>query len=190
MDLKALSLIQHRNAANKLTTPGPSKAELVEIFKSAMRAPDHARLKPWRFIVIEGQDREELGNLFVEVHTAEDPDISIEKCQQIAAKTLRAPLIVVVVAHVVEHPKVPEIEQLLSVGCAAQNILLSAEALDYAGIWRTGKLAFNKDVHKGLGLLDNEQLLGFLYLGTRDGEGKSLPHYEQENFVRSWPGQD
>ena len=188
MELKALSLIQHRNSANKLIAPGPSKAELVEIFKSAMRAPDHARLRPWRFLVIEGQDREELGNLFVQVHTDSDPEISIEKCQKVAAKALRAPLIIVVVAHVVEHPKVSEIEQILSAGCAAQNILLSTEALDYAGIWRTGELAFDKGVHKGLGLLENEQILGFLYIGTREGDAKPIPQYEPEDFVRNWPG--
>ncbi len=187
MDLKALSLIQHRNSANKLVAPGPTKAELVELFKSAMRAPDHARLKPWRFVVIQGQDREDLGNLFVKVHTILNPDVSIEKCQQISAKAMRAPLIIVVVAHVVEHPKVPEIEQIISAGCAANNILLSAEALDYAGIWRTGDMAFNKDVHKGLGLLENEQVVGFLYIGTREGDAKSLPHYESDDFVRSWP---
>lgn len=189
MDLKALSLIQHRNAANKLIAPGPTKAELVEIFKSAMRAPDHARLTPWRFIVIDGQNREELGNLFVEAHTVLSLDVSIEKCDKISAKAMRAPLIIVVVAHIVEHAKVPEIEQMLSAGCAAQNILLSAEALDYAGIWRTGEMAYNQDVHKKLGLLENEKIIGFLYIGTREGEAKSLPQYEADDYVRSWPHQ-
>lgn len=183
-DLKALALIQKRNSASKLKAPGPGRAELVEIFKSALRAPDHGRLGPWRFIVIEGDDREELGRLFADALRVADPEASIEKCQGEAARPLRAPLIITVVARVDANAKVPAIEQLLSAGCAAQNILLSAEALGYAAIWRTGDMAYDKRVHRGLGLQENEAIVAFIYIGTRDGEAKALPEYAWDEFVR------
>lgn len=187
MDLKTLSLIQKRNSANRLKAPGPSRAELVEIFKSALRVPDHGRLAPWRFIVIQGEGREELGGLFAHAVRISDPEVSIEKCKAEAEKPLRAPLIITVVAHPVEHLKVPAIEQLLSAGCAAQNILLSAEALGYAAIWRTGEMAYDKNIHRGLGLAASESIIGFIYIGSRDGEPKTLPEYAWEEFAREWP---
>lgn len=184
MDLKALALIQKRNSAGKLKAPGPSRAELVEIFKSALRAPDHGCLRPFRFIVIEGDDREELGRLFADALRAGDPEASIEKCQSEAAKPLRAPLIITVVAQVTENARIPVIEQLLSAGCSAQNILLAVEALGYAAIWRTGDMAYDKRVHRGLQLQENESIVGFLYVGTRDGEAKALPECAWDEFVR------
>ena len=77
-------------------------------------------------------------------------------------------------------------EQRLSAGCAAQGILLAAEALGYAGIWRTGDPAFDRNVMDGLGLSQNEEIIGFIYLGTRAGERKGLPQLNVEDFVSQW----
>ena len=99
---------------------------------------------------------------------------------------LRAPLLVVVVAKLSEHPKVPALEQRLSAGCAAQAILLAAEALGYAGIWRTGDAAFDRLVMTGLGLSSDEEITGFLYIGTRDGVAKSIPQLDAAEFVTNW----
>ena len=85
-----------------------------------------------------------------------------------------------------EHPKVPPIEQSLSAGCAAHNILLAAEALGYAGVWRTGEPAFDRNVMDELGLAGTEEIIGFLYLGSRDGEPKPLPQVDLQNHLRSW----
>jgi len=99
---------------------------------------------------------------------------------------LRGPLIVVVVARLSEHPKVPVIEQRLSAGCAAHGLLLAAESMGYAGIWRTGDAAFDRHVMNGLGLSDNEEITGFLYLGTRDGQPKPLPALQSTDYVSQW----
>lgn len=187
MDLKSLSLIQRRNSASRLKAPGPSRAELVEIFKAAMRAPDHSRLSPWRFLVIEGEGRGDLGGLFADMLRRNAPDSSMEACQKIAEKTLRAPLIIVVIARITDNAKVPAIEQRISAGCAAQNILLAAEALGYGAILRTGAQAYDPLVCRGLGLAEGESIIGFIYMGTRDGEAKPLAQPSWEDFVRFWP---
>ena len=123
--MDALQLLLRRNSSPKLTEPAPSSADLETMFQAALRAPDHARLRPWRFLVIEGEARHRLGDLIVDVMGLEG-----EKAQQAKAKPLRAPMIVVVAAKFSEHPKVPEIEQYLSAGCAAHK---SAGLCCYAG---------------------------------------------------------
>jgi nitroreductase len=114
------------------------------------------------------------------------PDAQEAARDKARSAPLRAPLLVVVVARLVEHPKVPEIEQRLSAGCAAQGILLAAEACGYAGVWRTGDAAFDRNVMSALGLQDHEEIIGFVYLGSRDGRVKPIPKLATAEFVSSW----
>ena len=150
--MEALQNLLARNSAPKLQAPAPGGEALEHIFQAALRAPDHARLRPWRFLVIEGEGRVRLGELFAEVSRKADPTISPEQMDKLRGNPLRAPMLIVAAARLQQHPKVPEIEQYLSAGSAAQAMLLAAEAQGFAGIWRTGPMAFNDDVHAGLGL--------------------------------------
>ena len=95
-------------------------------------------------------------------------------------------MVVIVVVKLSEHPKVPKIEQRLSGACAAQGVLLAAEACGFAGIWRTGAAAFDRAVMNGLGMAESEEIIGFLYLGTREGNPKPLPQLDAADFVSSW----
>lgn len=184
--MDAIDLLLNRNSAAKLVAPAPSGEELQVIFKAALRAPDHARQKPWRFLVIEGEGRRRLGELFASVAAADDPSLQPEQLDKIRAKPLRAPLLIVVVARLREHPKVPEIEQYLSAGAAAHGMLLAAQALGFAGIWRTGSMAFHPQVHRGLSLESNERIVGFVYMGSRDGDAKPLPNYAVADYFSQW----
>ena len=85
-----------------------------------------------------------------------------------------------------EHPKVPRIEQWLSAGCAAHGLLQAAEAQGFAGIWRTGDAAFDRSVMDGLGLGADEEIVGFLYLGSRQGPAKPLPEMSVTDYVSQW----
>ena len=181
-----LHFLQQRNSAPKLTAPAPSDAELKEMFSAAMRAPDHARLRPWRFLTVAGERREALGALFREALLARNPLADDSAQEKAASAPLRAPLLVVVVARLCEHPKVPYIEQQLAAGCAAHGLLLAAETLGYAGIWRTGDACFDRKVMDGLGLSSSEEIVGFLYLGTRQGDPKPLPKLPIEDYVSQW----
>lgn len=182
-----LAFLQQRSSTGKLQLPAPSAAELEQIFQAAMRAPDHGKLQPWRFLVIETEGRTALGRLFAEAIQQKQPTLSAEKREDISQKPLRAPLIITVIAVTQAHPKVPETEQLLAAGCAAYNVLLAADALGYGGIWRTGPMAEDSHVRQGLGLKANESIVGFLYLGSRQADKKSQPLASAEGFVERWP---
>jgi nitroreductase len=105
------------------------------------------------------------------------------------SKPLRAPVIVVVVARVRPHDKIPEVEQLLSAGAAAQNIMLAAHALGYGAMWKTGAPAYDAKVKQALGLEAADSIAGFIYLGTRAGGTSPLPHPEPDDFVKIWRGE-
>jgi nitroreductase len=177
-----------RNSAPRLTEPGPDRVSLDYMLQSALRAPDHAWLQPWRFLIIDGKGRQQLGEVFLEALLARDPDADQAAREKARSAPLRAPLMVVVICRYTEHPKVPRVEQLISAGCAAHAMLLAAEAQGYAGIWRTGANAEDPRVAAALDLEGNESIVGFLYFGSRDGREKPLPERPPEQFVSHWPG--
>lgn len=157
-----------------------------EIFTAAVRVPDHAWLRPWRFLVIAGDRRVAFGKALEAFLVARDPQADAAARDKARNSPLRAPMIVVVVARLSEHPKVPHWEQRLSSGCSAQAILLAAEALGYAGIWRTGAPARDPEVEAELGIETNEEITGFVYLGTRERDGKPLPQIDLDQHVTHW----
>ncbi|PLW67304.1 nitroreductase family protein [Pseudohalioglobus lutimaris] len=181
-----IQFLQQRNSAARLTEPGPSAEELESMFSVAMRAPDHARLRPWRFLTISGARRNDLGALLREALLLREPDADIATLDKASCAPLRAPLIVAVITCFCEHPKVPPVEQRMSAACAAHGLLFAADALGYGAIWRTGKSAFDPHVQRGLGLEPGEEIAGFIYLGTRQGPPKPLPALQPADFVQSW----
>lgn len=162
--LDALELLLTRQSTPRLTAPAPSKQQLQHIVDAATRAPDHAGLTPWEFIIAEGEGLARLGQIFVDAvkQKGADPDF----ITKVSNMPLRAPMVITVVAKVQPHPKVPAIEQHLAAGCAVMAMQQAAFAQGLGGIWRTGDLAFDGNVHQALGLTELDQIVGFLYLGT------------------------
>jgi len=181
-----LHFLQQRNSASRLIAPAPSAAQLQGIFRAALRAPDHAWLRPWRFITIAGERRDALGELLQQCLLARSPDADEAARTKARNAPMRAPLTVVVVAKVSEHAKVPAVEQRLSAACAAHAILLAAEACGFAGMWRTGAAAYDRALMSGLGLDISEEIIGFLYIGSRDGAAKAIPPLDAADFVSAW----
>lgn len=188
--MDAIDLLHHRNSAPRLCEPAPAGKVLDDLLKAGMRAPDHAWLRPWRFITIEGDARHRLGELFVTAtqrrRAAGEAEMTGQEVDKLAAMALRAPLIIAVVAAIKSHPKVPAIEQIISAGCAAHGILLAAHAHGFAGVWRTGDNAYDPFVKEGLGLSETDEIVGFVYLGTIDGNYKPLRELSVEDYCRPW----
>jgi nitroreductase len=184
--MDALKALQTRVSAPRLDEPGPSTEQLQQLWRAAARAADHALLRPWRFLVISGKRREALGELFVQATLKADPDTPAAKLDKTRGKPLRAPTIITVVAHCSEHPNVPAIEQQLSAAAAAQNIINAAYALGLGAMWRTGSMAYADEVRQGLGLQDNESIVGFLYLGQPAGPLKPVPELDVSELVSHW----
>ena len=101
------------------------------------------------------------------------------------SKALRAPLIIAVIAKVTDHLKVPAIEQILSAGAAAQNILIAAHAMGLAGVWRTGAPCFDPYVREKLGATGADEIVAFLYLGTANG-APPIPELDISAHVTTW----
>jgi nitroreductase len=182
----AIELLLGRNSAPRLCAPAPDAQARELMFRAALRAPDHARLRPWRFLTIEGEQRHAFGAVLERALLRLDPQADASVRERALAAPLRAPLLVAVFARIQDHPKVPAIEQRLSAGCAAHALLLAAEALGFAGIWRTGNACYDAQVVAELGGAPDEELVAFLYIGTREGDAKPLPALEVDEFVSAW----
>lgn len=184
--MDALDALHQRSSVPRLGDPLPSEEMLENIYKAAFRAADHAVLRPWRFLVIKGDSRERLGELFVQAGKARDAALDAATEAKLRSKPLRAPLILVCISSYKPHPKVPEIEQDLSAGAATQNMLTAAFAQGLGAMWRTGSLAYNPVVKDGLGLDENEKIIGFLYIGTIDGGTKQLCEADVASYFQDW----
>jgi len=185
----AITLLHNRVSCPVLKEPAPTQEQLEVIFKAALRAPDHGMIRPWRFLIISGEHRARLGELFLKAALSENPELAPEQQEKIRKKPMRAPLIIVVVAANQQHPKVPILEQEISAGCAAQNILHAAYALGFGAMWRTGKMAYHPVVKAGLEVSAEESIVGFIYLGSAP-KMRRAPQHEIEKFVSVWAGFD
>ncbi len=179
-------LNRHSTPAKALTEPAPDNDQLKQIFEIAMCAPDHGRIQPYRFITIRGDARIALSKVFAEAAKRRDPEISDEYLNKQKDKPLRSPLIVVVVACLIESQKIPEIEQMLSAGAAAHNILLASNAMGFGSIWLTGDNAYDPSVHKALDLAENEKIIGFVYLGTESIDIRRQPAADVDEKISHW----
>jgi nitroreductase len=185
--MQAIEALLRRYSARALKEPAPDDAALELILKSATRAPDHGRLRPWRFIVIKSEDRAQFGELLADHLRRTKGSVSDEALERERLKAFRAPLIIAVAAIVTPDGKIPAIEQILSAGATAQNMLHAALALGFNGVWKTGGAAYDERVKAALGLESKDAIVGFLYMGTdEDGPG-SLPRPDWREFVQYWP---
>lgn len=185
--MDALEAIQTRSSQGRLVVPAPGAAVLDEAFACALRAPDHRVLRPWRWLVIEGAGLARLGELFVDAARAGNPALEAAEIERLRKMPLRAPMIVVAITSYKPDPKVPREEQVLATGAAVQNFLLALHARGFASMWRTGPMAENAVVQRGLGLGEQESVAGFVYVGTADGETRRPPAPAVRDFVASWP---
>jgi len=185
--MDALTALTTRVSPAALDAPGPSPAALEQILAAAVAAPDHGRIRPWRFIVIEGAARAKLGGLLADSLKRREPAAAEGKLDAERKKALRAPLIVVVAAAVQDNPKVPAVEQVVAVGAAAQNMLVAAHALGFGGMWRTGANAYDPDLKRALGLSESDAIVGFMYLGTSKTPGPPRQS-DTASVTRRWTG--
>jgi nitroreductase len=186
--MNALDLLLTRESALKLDDPGPTAADLEIMFQSALRAPDHGRLRPWQFVVVPEEERAAFGNLLADSMARRRPDAPAEELARERAKAMRAPVIVVAAAKLAKGHKIPEIEQLLSAGAAVQNIMLAANARGFGAMWKTGAPAYDASVKEALGIAADSEIVGFLYLGTQVGGGIQVPRPTPKDYVSTWHG--
>jgi nitroreductase len=179
--MDAIELLLNRYSCNQLTVPAPSGTVLDTIIRAGLRVPDHGGMTPWRFIVTEGEGLQTLSRHF---QTAAFNQGKSEKDVLKATNApFRAPQIMTVIARIENHPKIPEVEQIMSAGCVVMAMQMAAQALGFNGIWRTGWFAYDECIKQKLELESNEQIVGFLYLGTPLVSCKKIRHLNIADFL-------
>ncbi|MFG1804812.1 nitroreductase [Micromonospora carbonacea] len=156
-------LLRTRRSGGRVTDAAPTDAEIAELLRFAMNAPDHGALRPWRLVLLRGVARERLGEALADAQGATGDDR-----QRAAAKPLRAPLLIGIVLCPTPHPKVLEWEQLAAATAVVTHLCLLLHEAGWSSIWRTGPLLDARPVCTVTGLADGEKLLGWLYVGGPD----------------------
>lgn len=184
--MEALDALLNRVSAPRLVEPAPTAEQREVLFAAALRAPDHGQLRPYRFLSIEGDARNRLGEVLAQAVQSQGGEVTEAALDKARAMPLRAPLVVVVIARLQDHVKVPKTEQLITAGCAAHAIELAAYAQGVGAVWRTGELSHAPLVTAALGLQEGEEIIAFLYLGTPLKEMRDAPKVDTAEFVKVW----
>ncbi len=181
----ALLASRRSGKAREMIEPGPDAGKLQAILAAAARVPDHGKLNPWRFVVIDNRDA--FADALLAIYRAGKPDagrMEVEAVQQFATQ---APCLVVAIA----SPKpshIPIWEQELSVGAACQNLMLAAHAQGYIANWLTGWAAFDEKVLALLGGTAPERIAGFFFIGSQSKPLEERPRPDLAAIISHWRG--
>lgn len=159
----------HKRQTISKVKPDPVPRELIEkILSAAVQAPNHYKVRPWRFVVLTGDGRKKLGDVFAASFAERHPDTPPEGLDKTRALPLRAPVVIAVAADKPNEPKVIEMENISAASAAGYIILLTASALGLGAIWRTGEWARDPKVKEFLGFDADQHIIGFIYIGYPD----------------------
>ena len=162
-----IDLLATRRSVNPnfLAGPGPSRDEIEILLTLASRVPDHGKLAPWRFLVIEGGARARLGAIALAIRLAEKPDLDVSTRQGELKRFALAPLVVAIVSGAREHVKIPVWEQQLSAGAVCMALSVAAKGLGFSSAWLTEWPAYSAPFRAALGLAQDERIAGFIHIG-------------------------
>ena len=188
MSENALQFLLDRQSVKFVRAPGPDERQLALILQAGMSAPDHGRLRPWRFSLIR-QDvmREFVDRLFATAQASETP-IPAQKEDNARRWLKDVPLLIAVACHR-DHSvtKIPEHERMLAVGAAAMNMLNAAHMLGFGAFWSTGLGTYIDEVNEMLGFdpLDY-RFMGYLAVGTPIDEILPLTRPDPRQYVKEY----
>ena len=168
----ALEVVLQRRSTAALSEPAPSDDDLGLILQAAATVPDHGSLRPWRLVVVTGDDRATFADALARSAAELDPDIPDDKLDKTRRKAYVAPMQILIIASPVDSPKVPEWEQVASASCTGFAIALAAHALGFGAMWKSVPFTRGAGLVEALALGEREQLLGWVNVGTT---GPELP---------------
>jgi nitroreductase len=184
-----LEALLSRVSISQLQEPAPDGHALDLILQAAMRAPDHGRLRPWRFVLIRNGLRTALADLLEAALRRRNSDVSEDIVRRQRLKPMSTPLTIVVGAHIQPGSNIPEIEQMLSIGAAAMNMLNAIHALGFGGIWVTGPNSYDPFVAAALGFHAPDRLAGFLFVGTPLDQPRGRHRPDPGDYTVEWNGE-
>lgn len=163
--------------------PGPDASQIETLLTIASRVPDHGKICPWRFIVFEGAARERAGTIIAARFRARNPEATDAQTEIESKRLLHAPVVVAVVAKPVDHPKIPEWEQLMSAGASCMNLVTAANAMGFVTSWLTQWYAYDKQVLRQFGVAEGERIAGFIHIGRKDNPVEDRPRPALHDIV-------
>jgi len=187
----ALQFLRSRRSvpAAQLQPPGPTPDQLREIVATAIRVPDHGKLTPWRLITFTGGTGARYGEALAALHARVEPGVPDKALAKDRDRFAHSPVVLAVVARIDKHhPKIPAQEQLLSAGCLAFNLLLSAQAAGFGAQWLTGWSCYDREAAKLLGLADNERAIAYIHIGSRGAEPPERKRPDVDQVLGGWRG--
>jgi nitroreductase len=186
--MDVLSAIKTRRSIGKVKQDPVPKGMIETILEAGTWAPNHYRTEPWKFFVMTGDGRNNLGEVLGEI-AIEGMESSIEredKRKRAEAKPLRAPVVIAVAVSPSDNPKVILKEEYAAASAAVQNMLLTAHSLGLGAIWRTGKPTYHPKVQQLFSLQGSEEVVGFIYIGYPDLQApiaKRIPFQQKTVWI-------
>jgi nitroreductase len=178
--MDVLEAIKTRHMVSQVKSDAVPRQLIEKLLSAGAQAPNHYKVRPWRFVVLTGKARERLGDVMAEVFHKKFPDVKPEALDKERAKPLRSPVLIAVGVDKPAESKVLEIENICAAAAACENILLAAHGLGLAAYWRTGDAAREPAVKKFLGFEEDQHVIGFLYIGypAIQSEAPERPGFE------------
>jgi nitroreductase len=161
-----------------------ANAIVHKMIEAAHWAPTHGYTEPWRFIIYDNKHVKDFGTLHANVYKENTPSQQFlaKKYDKILHRGDLASHIIIIVAEHGMRQNIPEIEEILAVGCAVQNMMLIATDHNVSTFWSTGGMCYHPALAEALHLSKSQQILGFLFLGLTD---KPIPLGRRENSAES-----
>ncbi|MBI5945221.1 MAG: nitroreductase [Chloroflexi bacterium] len=178
--MELFEAIKTRYSVKTVKTDAVPREMIEKILDAGNHAPNHFKVRPWRFFVLTGNARNKLGDVMAASQRDRLPDLPQEALDKTRLLPLRAPVIIAVGVDEPVESKVIEMENVAAVSAACQNILLAAHALGLGAVWRTGEWARDAKVKEFFGLAEDQQVSGFIYIGYPDVvfEPSAKPSFE------------
>ncbi len=173
MDL--FDAIHNRHSQGKVKPDAVARELIEKLLNAGAQAPNHYKVRPWRFVVLTGDSRNKLGDVMSASQRDRKPDLPSEALDKTRALPLRAPVLIAVGVDKPTEEKVLEIENIAAVSAACQNILLAAHALGLGAIWRTGDWARDAKVKEFLGFATDQHVIGLIYVGYPEFATEAAP---------------
>lgn len=182
-----LALLRTRRSGRPrdMVSPGPNPAQLQQMLEIATRIPDHGKLAPWRFVVID--DRDAFAALLADGYRAERPEPGKLEVKANDDFARQAPVLLVAISSPNPESKIPLWEQGLSAGAAIYNLQLAATAMGFVAGWVTGWAAYSPLVLDRLGGVAGDRIAGFVFIGSPSCELEERPRPYLDRVVTHWP---
>ncbi len=178
-----------RRTASTFAPDPLTRDQIMRLIEAATWAPNHRNTEPWRFTVLSGHERQEMGAHIADWMRApsEGEPRSELQIESICKKLVRSPHIIVVVQHDRPESPVRDLEDYAACCCATQNLLLAARAEGLATKWSTGELVDLPPAREYLGLGERDRIVGYVYIGKPGRDEEPMPAKRQPAIV-DWRG--